>query len=669
VHKLLWLKKKQWWKVFEDPKGDKPPPKEWLPAGPFLLMLGDAGTGKSLIGRALSTYMTDIYKERGIGLTDVVCWRNEVIPSEPRISIHPSPKGVKLVRLEKKKEGRKGMLKRFLVKFASATLGSLGAFILFVGLYSIIFPWFTNQAIQVGQNLVPIQVIYDGNVFNWVIDAMKGNFALFMAGGSLCLSAFFINWIGRIFGGNMTGKGGIGGAENTKAPKVLIDNSSGRAPFIDATGHGSSQLFGSIAWDPYQTGGLGTPEHQRASAGDVHRAHLGVLYIDEIKNLKGGEAVTLLTVLEDGQLSIALRSSSGFHGGETSAMAVSTEPVPCMVFFIAAGNLDSLPMIHHALMDRIQGYGKTVYMNNTMPNTVENRRKCVQFIAQEIKRFNLSPFSREACIELIEESRRKAGRKDRLTTKFRPLISIVKTASVLATNDGKNVVDAKYVKEAIEEHCKPIQLQIIERVVENQSAYMIINPNAKPIIGQIHGLAVIADMQKSNAVGSVLPIRASIINLKKGAKGHFNVTGVDVKEESWIQNSILKLYHILHSIFQFKNPIGVHIDFAQAIGVEGPSAGVAMALALLSIVRDKPIKQDVAVTGEINIDIEGKVIITPVGGIHQKIKAAEKWGFKKVVIPKVNFEKDIKIKDYKIKVVGCETLKDYECEVLCSSQS
>ncbi len=62
-------------------------------------------------------------------------------------------------------------------------------------------------------------------------------------------------------------------------------------------------------------------------------------------------------------------------------MAVSTEPAPAITFLVGAGNFDSIGQIHPALMDRIYGYGKVVRMNNDMPNTVENRRKYVQFIA------------------------------------------------------------------------------------------------------------------------------------------------------------------------------------------------------------------------------------------------------------------------------------------------
>ncbi len=107
-----------------------------------------------------------------------------------------------------------------------------------------------------------------------------------------------------------------------------------------------------------------------------------------------------------------------------------------------------------------------------------------------------------------------------------------------------------------------------------------------------------------------------------------------------------------------------HIDFAQAYGVDGPSAGVTMAILLCSLMDRKPIRQDVAVTGEINVGVNNSIKVTAVGGLHEKIRAAEIWGFKKVVIPAKNYEHSIEPNDYQIEVVPGETLEDYLNECL-----
>jgi Lon-like ATP-dependent protease len=391
------------------------------------------------------------------------------------------------------------------------------------------------------------------------------------------------------------------------------------------------------------------------------------LYIDEIKNLDPEEAITLLTVLEDGQLPITIRGR--WHGGDTAAMAVSTEPVPAVTFLVGAGNFDSINQIHPALMDRIYGYGKVVRMNNDMPNTVENRRKYVQFIAQEVKRFNLIPFSREACEEIIEEGRRRSNKRDALTTRFRPLISIIKTAATLAMNEGCKVVERRHVREAIENHCKTIQRQILEHEMSERGKLLEIKPEGAKL-GQIYGLAVVRDPYSGEMTGSVLCVKANMVKRSElprsyPIKGYYKVTGV-AKGQSFIADSIAKVRSVILQKYgiDIAQDYLTHIDFAQSYGVDGPSAGVTMAILLCSLIEGKPIRQDVAVTGEINLGVGDTILVTAVGGVHEKIKAAEAWGFKKVVIPKKNFEHSIDLRDYKIEVVPAATLDDYLRECL-----
>jgi Lon-like ATP-dependent protease len=350
-------------------------------------------------------------------------------------------------------------------------------------------------------------------------------------------------------------------------------------------------------------------------------------------------------------------------------MAVSTEPVPAITFLVAAGNFDSISQIHAALMDRIYGYGKVVRMNNDMPNTVENRRKYVQFIAQEVKRFNLIPFSREACEEIVEEGRRRSDKKDALTTRFRPLIAIIKTASTLAMNENGKIVEKRHVVEAVEQHCKTIQRQILEHNMQERGKLLEIEPKGVRL-GQIHGLAVVTDPYSGEMTGSVLNVKAQMVKKSSlprdySLKGYYHVTGV-AKGQSFISDSIAKVRSVILRKYgvDIAQDYLTHIDFAQSYGVDGPSAGVTMTILLCSLIEGKPIRQDVAVTGEINLSVGDSIQVTAVGGLYGKIKAAESWGFTKVVIPQKNFENSIEIRDYKIKVVPAATLEDYLRECL-----
>ena len=660
VHKLKWLEEKKWYESWGNVNGDKPLAKTVISPGPYLLLLGDPGTGKSLIGRALAEKLTQVYKENGIKLFDVLCWKNPTLPSEPKISMQKAGEGKKILRKEQFKELKRKFTTKIGLKALQVFLIAIGLFLIALGFYFMAQAWQVWNANPTTSG-VPLQSYYNSSFGDYLVEKFVGLVPLtFIPGGSLIFFGIFIWWLSKLMGGG--GLKGIGGAQQSDIPKLIVDNTSERAPFIDATGHRSAQLFGSIAWDPYQTGGLGTPEHQRVSAGDVHVASLGILYIDEVKNLDAEETVTLLTVLEDGQLPITLRGR--LNGGDTAAMAVSTEPVPAITFLVGAGNFDSIGQIHPALMDRIYGYGKVVRMNNDMPNTVENRRKYVQFISQEVQRFNLVPFSRKACREIVEEGRRRSNQKDALTTRFRPLISIIKTAATLAMNVGCEVVEDKHVKEAIEQHCKTIQRQILEHDMNERGKLLEIK--AKGVtLGQIHGLAVVKDPFSGEMSGSVLNVKAHMIKRSElprtyPIKGYYKVTGV-AKGQSFISDSIAKVRSVILQKYglDIAQDYLTHIDFAQSYGVDGPSAGVTMTILLCSLIEGKPIRQDVAVTGEINLSIGNSIQITAVGGVYEKIKAAEAWGFKKVIIPQKNYEYSIDIKDCNIEVIPAATLEDY----------
>ena len=672
VHKLKYLKKEKWYEAWKDPKREKPQIKETAPPGPYLFLLGDPGTGKSLIGRALAVHLTELYKKQNIQLQDVVCWQNEVVPSEPQISCHSAGEAKRLILKQKLKEAKKLFLQRIGIKFIIYLMICVASIFMFAGFYYLWqekIRWDTNALTAWGE---PIQTIYNGNFSTFILDSFVSiGSTTFLPAGMMLMFLILVTVLGRF--GVLGGSKGIGGARASKVPKLIVDNSKKVAPFLDATGHGSAQLFGSIAWDPLQTGGLGTPEHQRVTAGDVHRAHLGILYIDEIKNLKPDEAITLLTVLEDGQLPITLRSRWSDAGG-TAAMAVATEPVPCMCFLVGAGNFDSIGQIHPALMDRIYGYGKVVRMNNDMLNTVENRRKYVQFIAQEISRFRLIPFSREACEEIIDEGRRRSNKKDALATKFRPMIALVKTAATLAMKEGLKLVERRHVEEAIETHCKTIQKQILEHQMSERGKLLEIRPEGAKL-GQIYGLAVVKDPYSGEMTGNVLTVKGFLEKRnsrhENSLQGYYKVTGIAKEgKEEFIADSVAKVRSVILQKYgaDVAQDFFTHIDFAQAYGVDGPSAGVTMAILLCSLIEGKPIRQDVAVTGEINVSVDDVVQVTAVGGLHEKIKAAEMWGFKKVIIPAKNYKHSIDPEDYNIAVIAGETLEDYLKESLVHSE-
>jgi Lon-like ATP-dependent protease len=433
--------------------------------------------------------------------------------------------------------------------------------------------------------------------------------------------------------------------EEAMVPKLLLGNDpTGTAPFIDATGSHAGALLGDVRHDPFQSGGLETPSHDRVEAGAIHKAHGGVLFIDEINTLTPHSQQNLLTALQEGEFPITGQSE------RSSGAMVRTEPVPCRFVMIAAGNLDAMQGMHPALRSRIRGYGYEVYMKETMEDTPENQEKFVRFIAQEIKNDGKIPhFDRSAIEEVIREGRRRSNRKGHLTLKLRDMGGLIRVAGDLARQQGAEVTTAEHVIGA-KEMARSIEDQVSDEYIRRTKEYDL-TVTEGTAIGRVNGLAVMGSDS-----GSVLPIMAEVTPTQ-GATGTVIATGM-LKEIA--QESIKNVSAIIKKFTgkDIKN-MDVHIQFIGTYGgVDGDSASISVATAVISAVEAIPVRQDIAMTG--SLSVRGNVL--PIGGVTYKIEAAAKAGIKKVLIPDANIE-DVLIEDRYREIVEIIPVKTIE-EVL-----
>ena len=392
----------------------------------------------------------------------------------------------------------------------------------------------------------------------------------------------------------------------------------------------------------HNSGGLGTPAHLRVEPGMIHRASGGVLFLDEIATLTQKSQQELLTAMQEKKYGISGQSEL------SSGAMTKTSPVPCDFVLVASGNYQDLAKVHPALRSRIRGYGYELFMNVDMPDNEENRKKLVQFVAQEVKKDGKIPdFSIESVEEIIFEARRRAERKDRLTLKLRDLGGLIRAAGDIAKEKGHNLVLPEDVTQA-KFSARTLEQQMVDKFLEVKKEYEVYLTEGA-VVGRVNGLAVSSD----GSAGMILPIEAEMAPAASRSEGRIIATGKlgEIAKEA-VQNVSALIKKVSGKDVSRHD---LHIQFLQTYeGVEGDSASVSVAAAVISAAEQIPIKQSLAMTG--SLSVRGEVL--PVGGISSKIHAAITAGFKEVIIPKVNMadivlpEEELK----KIKIIPVSTL-------------
>ncbi|MBI4360602.1 ATP-dependent protease LonB [Candidatus Micrarchaeota archaeon] len=417
--------------------------------------------------------------------------------------------------------------------------------------------------------------------------------------------------------GSQLGRGRF--AAEGQPSKLLVDNADKKtAPFMEATGARAGALLGDVRHDPFQSGGLGTPPHLRVESGLIHKANKGVLFIDEVSSLSDKSQQELLTAMQEKKYAITGQSEM------SSGALVRTEPAPCEFVLVAAGNYQDIQKMHPALRSRIRGYGYEVYMEDSMADTEENRAKIVQFIAQEVAKDGKIPaFSAGAVQAIIQEAKKRSGRKKRLTLRLRELGGLVRAAGDLAAEDKVQEVSATHVRQA-KALAATLEQQAATQAIEIKKDYKIFVTQGAQV-GKVNGMAVMGDS------GVILPIVAEVAPASSREEGRIIATGKlgDIAKEAVENVSAIIKRHTGKDTSSYD----IHIQFLQTYeGVEGDSASISVAAAVISAIEECAVHQDVAMTG--SLSVRGDVL--PVGGVTQKVEAAIEAGISKVIIPAAN---------------------------------
>ena len=238
---------------------------------------------------------------------------------------------------------------------------------------------------------------------------------------------------------------------------------------------------------------------------------------------------------------------------------------------------------------------------------------------------------------LVEKQKEKNGlKKDQLTITDSALRDVIRYYTREAGVRG--------LERTIGKICRKAARQIYQK---NEESIKIKKNNIKDYLGNVKympekksdkaDIGIVRGLAWTSVGGVTLEVEVNVLP----GKGELALTGKmgDVMKESaqaglsYIR-SISDKYDIKPEFYK-EHDIHIHIPEG-AIPKDGPSAGITMATAMLSAITKKPVRADIAMTGEITL--RGRVL--PIGGLKEKLLAAKNIGIKTVCIPKDN-EKDL----------------------------
>jgi ATP-dependent Lon protease len=380
------------------------------------------------------------------------------------------------------------------------------------------------------------------------------------------------------------------------------------APFVEASGT-------TLRWDPRETinpllGSVHDPIYQGSrrefadagvpepKLGLVTRAHGGVLFIDEIGEMDPSLQSRLLKVLEDKRVTF-----------ESSYYDESAPNVPEYVkrLFREGAPADFILI------------GATTREPEDIDPAVRSR--CAEIF--------FSPLTQHQIVDIAQGAIKRLGAR----ASRRVLESIAsytiegrKAVQIVADAFGQALYRV-YPRKRGEAARKPTIVEDDVRAVVQTSrlvAHTLVKARAKREVGKAYGLGVL------HYLGSIIEIEAVAFKASQSGKGtiRFNDTaGTMAKDSVFNATSVLRAVTGIDTA-----NYDVHVNVVGGGNIDGPSAGLAIFLALYSAITKTPLPQDVAITGELSI--AGKV--RAVGGVVEKLYAARQAGMRRVLVPKEN---------------------------------
>jgi lon-related putative ATP-dependent protease len=416
---------------------------------------------------------------------------------------------------------------------------------------------------------------------------------------------------------------------------VIVDNAAlTGAPVVLELNPTYQNLFGRIEKEA-QFGVLST-DFTMIREGSLHKANGGylVLPVEELlQNLFTWEG--LKRALRNQEIVV---EEAGERLGFITTKGLRPEALPLAVKVILIGNPNLYQLLYALDKDFKELFKVKADFDTAMDRTDENMQQYAAFICTFCSKEGVKHLDASGVAKVIEYGSRLAEDQHKLSTRFADIADVVQEACFYAAQDAADYVSGRHVTRAIEEKLYRSNL-IQERLREMMERNIILINTEGAQVGQINGLSVMsmgdfAFGAPSRVTASIGLGREGIIDIQREAQlaGPIHTKGVMILSgylaEKYAQDKPLSL--------------AARLVFEQSYGfVEGDSASSTELYALLSALAERPIRQDVAVTGSVNQKGE----VQAIGGVNEKIegfyevcKAKGLTGHNGVLIPASNVD-------------------------------
>jgi Lon-like ATP-dependent protease len=381
-------------------------------------------------------------------------------------------------------------------------------------------------------------------------------------------------------------------------------------------------LIGSVHDPIYQgAGAMGVAGIPQPKIGAVTKAHGGVLFIDEIGELHPIQMNKLLKILEDRKVFL----ESAYYSSEDTN-------IPSHIHDIFQNGLPA----------DFRLIGATTRGPESIPPALRSR--CLEIYFRSLTSDEIRIVTENALRKIKFESEEGVPELvGKYATNGREAVNIIQTAVGVNINENRDrvtVSDIEWVLNNGQYSPRP------ERKI-----------NDEPQIGYVNGLAVYGPN-----MGTLMEIEAIAVSVPRGT-GRLLVTGIveeediDSRDGRTIRRKSMAKASTDNVITAIKKYLGIdtseydiHLNFPGGTPVDGPSAGITIAVAIYSAITNSYVDNKIAMTGEISI--RGK--IKGVGGVIPKIEAAVAAGVKRVIIPKENWQEIFNT--FKIEVIPVDSI-------------